>query len=218
MKFCEATGLIGQIVEFALSIIHAFGIFGAGLVVVVENILPFIPSEVILPAIGFAAVNGTFHLQGVLGVIFALLIVTVASVLGALALFLVSRKIGIDGVAKLPFLKLQDIQRAVNTFEKHGDLAVLFCRILPVVRVLVTIPAGISKMKLRAFLFFTFLGSLLWNTVLIGFGALIGNSWCSIEPVFSKYSKLTLVVIVLIFVIAYIIKRKLHKPTNSEDN
>ncbi|MDR2082197.1 MAG: DedA family protein [Candidatus Ancillula trichonymphae] len=217
MDFCPATGLVGQIVSSALWIIFALGILGAGLVVAVENILPFIPSEVILPTIGFAAVGGVFHIRGIPGVVFALVVVTFASILGVLVLFFISRKIGVAGITKLPFLKKHDVENAVKTFEKHGDLAVLFCRFLPVVRVLVTIPAGISAMKVRTFLLFTFLGSLVWNTVLIGFGAYVGSSWCDIEPVFSRYSKITLLVVVLIFVIAYVFKSKWHKSGSSKD-
>jgi membrane protein DedA with SNARE-associated domain len=208
MQFCEATGLVGIIVEKALGVIDALGYLGAILIVMIENILPFIPSEVILPAIGFATVNGAFYDTGIIGIALSVLVVTFASVLGAIILFTICRKIGVDRVAKIPFVEKEGLVRAEKAFEKHGSLAVMICRIMPVVRVLVTIPAGLSQMKLGKFVLFTTLGSLIWNIFLVGVGAAMGSQWCSLEPLFSKYSKLTLIVVVVLFVLALIVKKK----------
>lgn len=213
MQFCEATGLIGQIAEVALNIISSLGYLGAVLIVMVENVLPFIPSEVILPAIGFATIQNSFLVGGVLGIIISIILVTFASVLGAVILFLICRKIGVHNIAKIPFVKEEELQKAERAFEKHGAFAVFICRIIPVVRVLVTIPAGLSNMKLKKFITFTLLGSLIWNTILVSIGSAMGVAWCSIEPVFSKYSKVTIIVAVVIILIAYFIKHKLSKKS-----
>lgn len=211
MQFCEATGLVGQIIDVALQVIHTLGYLGALLIVMIENILPCIPSEVILPAIGFASTSGAFSITGVFGVVVAILVVTLASLIGAVLLFEISRKIGVKRIAKLPFVEEDGLKKAERSFEKHGAFAVFICRIIPVVRVLVTIPAGLSEMKLKKFIIFTTLGSLIWNTVLVSIGAAIGNKWCEIEPLFSKYSHLTIVLAVVLIVVAYIVKKKIEK-------
>jgi membrane protein DedA with SNARE-associated domain len=217
MQFCEATGLIGQIVEFALGIISVGGWLGVAGIVLVENVLPFIPSEVILPAIGFAAASGIFQITGISALIAAILVTTLASVFGAIILFQISRAIGVHRVAKLPLVDENGLQRAENVFAKYGAAAVFFCRFLPVVRVLVTIPAGLSNMKKRQFILFTALGSLIWNIIFVTIGYSVGTSWCGIEPVFSRYSKVVLIVMVALFVVAWLIKRKLHSTPKQTD-
>jgi membrane protein DedA with SNARE-associated domain len=211
MVFCEATGLIGNIVDFALNIIAHLGLVGAGAIVAVENVLPFIPSEVILPAIGFSAGEGAFGFSGVPAVVVAVLVATLASLIGALILFSVARAVGVKNVSKIPFVEEEGLEKAEDTFAKHGAVAVFFCRFIPVVRVLVTIPAGLSKMNIGKFAVFTTLGSLIWNTVFISIGAAIGTQWCSIEPLFSKYSHITVAVLIVLVVGAWLSKKHLKK-------
>ncbi|MDR2508593.1 MAG: DedA family protein [Candidatus Ancillula sp.] len=222
MEYCEASGIIGYFVDFALNLIGALGYIGAMLVVAVENVLPFIPSEVILPAIGMASERGVFPITGALGVVVSVLLVTAASIIGALILFGISRLIGEERVAKLPFIKPEAIAKADRWFAKYGAFAVFICRIIPVVRVLITIPAGISKMKLSSFVIFSTLGSLIWNTALVGVGVAVGSAWCDVEPVFSKFAHITVLVLLVVLILAIVLKKKLLKggadTLNDENN
>lgn len=211
MDYCESTGLIGYLVDFALNLIGTLGYLGAALVVAVENVLPFIPSEIILPAIGMATERGVFPVTGVLGAIVSVLLVTFASIAGALILFGISRLIGEERVAKLPFIKAEAVEKADKWFAKYGAFAVFICRVIPVVRVLITVPAGLSKMKLSSFVIFSTLGSLIWNTALVGVGVAVGSAWCDFEPVFSRYAHITVVVLLLVLILAMVLKSKLLK-------
>jgi membrane protein DedA with SNARE-associated domain len=214
IEACHATGLLGALVEWALAVIGVAGYFGALIVVMIENVLPFIPSEVILPALGMAASQGEFVITGAFGVIVIWLVATLASVLGATILFGICRLIGLERVEKLPFINREKVELADKWFVKHGDFAVFICRIIPVVRVLITVPSGISRMKFRRFILFTLLGTMIWNTVLVGVGAAIGSKWCEIEPVFSQWSHIVVVVGILLLVLAFYIK---HKLTSKSD-
>ncbi|MDR0950864.1 MAG: DedA family protein [Candidatus Ancillula sp.] len=199
--------MVGKIVDFALVLIGHLGFVGAGLIVAVENILPFIPSEAILPAIGMAINQHKFGIDGYFGLVLMVIITTLSAVIGALILFIVSRHIGVERVAKLPFIKRENIQKAEDSFAKHGNAAVFFCRFLPVVRVLVTIPAGLSSMSKRRFLIYSTAATLIWNSIFVSIGFFVGSKWDEIEPIFSRYSYLTLAVIILIFVGIWLFKK-----------
>ncbi|MDR1862249.1 MAG: DedA family protein [Candidatus Ancillula sp.] len=212
LEACESTGIIGDLVALALNIIGAAGYFGAILVVMVENVLPFIPSEVILPALGMAASQAEFGSTGVLAMFLIIVAVTFASALGAAVLFGMCRLFGEERVKKLPFIDEKHVDQANEWFVKRGDFAVFICRFVPVVRVLITVPAGLSTMKFSRFICFTTLGSLVWNTVFILIGGAVGSAWCDIEPVVSKYLHVTAAVFIIMFALALFLKYKVFAP------
>jgi membrane protein DedA with SNARE-associated domain len=218
VEACSSTGLIGDIVDWAISIINAAGYLGALLIVMIENVLPFIPSEVILPALGMAASLGAFGISGWLGNVVIVLIVTLASLIGASILFGIARLFGLERVEKIPFIKKEKVEMANNWFLKRGEWAVLICRVIPVVRVLITIPAGLSKMKFSRFLVFSTIGSLIWNTILISVGILVGENWCDWEPVFSKFSHIVVVVLLVLLILAVWIKSKVSKKASDNSD
>jgi membrane protein DedA with SNARE-associated domain len=181
---------------------------GAGLAIALENLFPPLPSEVILPLAGFAASTGQMNL------IAALLWTTAGSVVGALALYGIGAVLGRERMiaiaAKLPLVKVADIEKTEAWFNRHGTKAVFFGRMIPIFRSLISIPAGIERMSLPVFLGLTTLGSAIWNTIFVLAGYLLGENWTEVTGYVSAYSKVVLVLAVLA-VIAFIVVR-MFKP------
>ncbi len=168
---------------------------GAGIAIALENLFPPLPSEVILPLAGFAASTGQMSLIAVL------LWTTAGSVVGALALYGVGALLGRDRTvaiaAKLPLVKVSDIERTEAWFLRHGTKAVLFGRMIPIFRSLISVPAGVERMPLPVFLGLTTLGSAIWNTVFVLAGYALGENWADVTGYVSTYSKVVLVGAVL---------------------
>ncbi|WP_315580703.1 DedA family protein [uncultured Actinomyces sp.] len=179
------SNLLEPIVQAVVSLVGALGAPGVGIAVAAENLFPPIPSEVILPSAGFAAASGS------MGLVSAIVWATVGSVVGALALYALGAWFGrarfYSLASKIPFVKEADIQRAEAWFVRRGPLAVLLGRVVPVVRSLISIPAGIERMKLLPFTLYTAIGSGLWNSVLIGAGYALGANWEIVEEWISRY-------------------------------
>jgi membrane protein DedA with SNARE-associated domain len=185
----------GGLVGFVTDLVERLGGPGAGLAVALENLFPPIPSEVILPLAGFAASQGKMNLFG------AIAWTTLGSILGALALYYVGVALGRDRVraiaARLPLVKLADVDRTEAWFAKHGGKAVFFGRMIPIFRSLISIPAGVERMPLARFLLYTALGSLIWNTVFVMAGYLLGDNWHTVESYAGTLQKLVIVACVL---------------------
>ena len=179
------SNLLEPIVQAVVSLVGALGAPGVGIAVAAENLFPPIPSEVILPSAGFAAASGS------MGLVSAIVWATIGSVVGALALYALGAWFGrarfYSLASKIPFVKEADIERAEAWFVRRGPLAVLLGRVVPVVRSLISIPAGIERMKLLPFTLYTAIGSALWNSVLIGAGYTLGANWAIVEEWISRY-------------------------------
>jgi membrane protein DedA with SNARE-associated domain len=173
------------------SLMDTLGAPGAGIAVALENLFPPIPSEVILPLAGFASATGRMDLFA------ALLWTTLGSVVGALALYGVGAMLGRDRTvaiaARLPLVKVTDIERTEAWFARHGTKAVFFGRMIPVFRSLISVPAGIERMPLPVFLTLTTLGSALWNTAFVLAGYALGDNWTQVTGYVDAYSKVVLV-------------------------
>ena len=188
--------------EIIISLMDQFGYWGIMLLIAVENIFPPIPSEVILTFGGFMT---TYTSLNVIGVIAAS---TIGSMIGAIALYEIGKffnkerlmKIVSGRIGKILRLKAQDIESAENWFERRGNGAVFFCRFVPIVRSLISIPAGMSEMKRTPFLMYTAAGSFIWNTVLVIIGSIVGENWEKVVAKMDAYSNLTLIVLVIVFV------------------
>ena len=189
--------------EFILSMMNQFGYIGVFLLIAIENIFPPIPSEVILLFGGFMTTYSELNI--VLMIIFA----TLGSLIGAIVLYYIGKILNkerlkkiIDGkIGKILRLKNSDIDKADEWFDKKGNKTVFFCRFIPIVRSLISIPAGMSEMPLGKFFLYTTTGSLIWNTVLIIIGAIVGEKWESILNIFDTYSNIVLVLLVIIFIV-----------------
>lgn len=180
-------------------LIEQFGYFAVVFLITVENIFPPIPSEVVLTLGGFLATKTSLTLIGVI------LASTLGSIIGAIILFSISRNLTLARLEKLLDTKLfkllgfkkDDAQKAINWFDKYGVGAIFYGRCIPVVRSLVSIPAGIAHVGWAKFLTLTTLGSLIWNTVLVGLGFYTGKNWHVVVKIFDDY---TLVIIVIILI------------------
>ena len=196
-----------------ISIMNKFGYFGVFFLIAIENIFPPIPSEVILLFGGFMT---TYSKINILGVIIAS---TLGSLIGALILYYIGKilnkerlkKIVKGKIGKILRLKAKDIDKADEWFDTKGNKTVFFCRFIPILRSLISIPAGMSEMEMPKFLLYTTVGSAIWNSVLTIAGSIVGDKWKTIVDIFDKYSHITLIVLVILFIgaiIYYFKKRK----------
>ncbi|MEY2766598.1 MAG: hypothetical protein RL644_1142 [Actinomycetota bacterium] len=165
-------------VQWATDVIDAIGLAGVAFLVALENIFPPIPSELILLLAGFNVSEGRFGLVG------AVLAATVGSVVGAYFLYAVGRLVQderlerfLAGAGRFVGLKRADVHKGFLWFERHGTAVVLFGRLIPVVRSVVSIPAGSDKMPIGRFTLLTAAGSLVWNTVWVAVGWGLGDQW-----------------------------------------
>ncbi|WP_240757392.1 DedA family protein [Nakamurella flava] len=175
----QTAGELGGIAGWAVGVMETLGILGAALLIFAENLFPPLPSEVILPLAGFTASLGTFSL------LWVIVGTTVGSVLGAVLLYWLGRTIGADRLRsmadRLPLMHGGDIDRAIDFFARHGGKAVFFGRMVPLFRSLISIPAGVQRMPLPKFLLLSTAGSLIWNTVFVLAGYLLGQNWALVE-------------------------------------
>ncbi|ENQ6502284.1 TPA_asm: DedA family protein [Listeria monocytogenes] len=184
------------------SIMADFGYIGIFVLIMVENLFPPIPSEIILTFGGFMTTVTS------LNVVMVIIVATLGSVVGAILLYKVASYFGKERLTKIVlkygrilWLKESDIERAENFFLKYGSWAVFLCRMIPLIRSLISIPAGMTKMKMSKFLILTTAGSLLWNTVLIGLGAMLGESWSEIVVFMDSFSTIIYSIIAILVVV-----------------
>ncbi|MCT77384.1 DedA family protein [Listeria monocytogenes] len=184
------------------SIMADFGYIGIFVLIMVENLFPPIPSEIILTFGGFMTTVTS------LNVVMVIIVATLGSVVGAILLYKVASYFGKERLTKIVLkygrilrLKESDIERAENFFLKYGSWAVFLCRMIPLIRSLISIPAGMTKMKTSKFLILTTAGSLLWNTVLIGLGAMLGESWSEIVVFMDSFSTIIYSIIAILVVV-----------------
>ena len=181
---------LDRVAAWAVELMELLGGPGAGLAIALENVFPPLPSEIILPLAGFTASRGGFTLTA------AIAWTTAGSVSGALALYAVGRTVGLDRLRTLavglPLIEPADIEQAADWFTRHGRSAVFFGRMVPVVRSLVSIPAGADALPIPTFLVLTALGSLIWNTALVLAGYLLGEQWWRVETYAGVFSRLVL--------------------------
>lgn len=190
---------IDGIAGFAADLMEKLGAPGAGLAVALENLFPPIPSEVILPLAGFTASVGDMNLVA------AMVWTTIGSVVGALALYGIGQWFGRDRlyavVARIPLVKVTDVEKTEAWFAKHGTKAVFFGRFVPIFRSLISIPAGLERMPLRMFVLLTAAGSAIWNVLFILLGYGLGNRWETVSEVVGTYSHLVLYAAVALVVV-----------------
>ncbi|PFH87946.1 DedA family protein [Bacillus sp. AFS088145] len=198
--------------NWIIETMDTFGYLGIFLLIALENIFPPIPSEVILTFGGFMTTESSLSK---LGVIF---FSTLGSIIGAIILFWIGTLLDIKTLEKIVerwghFLRLtkKDVHKADEWFSKYGVWTVFFCRLIPLIRSLISIPAGMARMNFWIFLLFTTLGSLIWNTILVLVGASVGASWEKIVEYMDLYSSIIygiLAIGLVVFIFLFIKKRK----------
>ena len=200
--------------QIIINIMEQVGYLGVFLLIAIENIFPPIPSEVILVFGGFMTTYTSLNIP------IMILAATLGSLLGAIVLYYIGKifnkerlKRIVNGkIGKVLRLKASDIEKADKWFDTKGNKTVFFCRFIPIVRSLISIPAGMSEMPMQKFLIYTILGSLIWNTVLIVVGSIVGDKWETIVGYLDNFSNVILIILVIIFVVAmyywFVIRKK----------
>jgi membrane protein DedA with SNARE-associated domain len=164
--------------DWIFTFMEEFGYIGIMAIIALENLFPPIPSELVLPFGGFMTTRTLLTVPGVI------IASTVGSVLGAVILYWVGRLVNVSRLESfvgrwghILRVKKRDIRTAEGWFLRYGNWTVFFCRLVPVVRSLISIPAGMAKMNFSTFIIFSTLGTLVWNTILVSLGAFLGESW-----------------------------------------
>ncbi len=186
--------------NFILSFINKFGYLGIFLLIMIENLFPPIPSEIILTFSGFVAKEA--HLN----IVLIILASTLGSVIGAIILYYFGYFLN-SKVISILHLKTDNFNKTMKKFQKSGKKSVFFGRLAPIIRSLISIPAGAARMNIVEFTILTTLGSLIWNTVLIILGSIIGKNYIVISEFISNYYK----PLIIIYIIFYLIKKRIAK-------
>ncbi len=195
--------------DFVVQIMNQYGTVGIALLIAIENIFPPIPSEVILSFGGFMT---TYSNLSMLEVIIAS---TIGSLVGAVVLYSIGRILNKDrlisicnsDIGRMLHIKAENIEKSEKWFEDKSSFAVLFCRCIPIVRSLISIPAGMSKMNFIKFMILTTIGTIMWNTVITYLGRFAGNSWTIISEGLSQYSHYIIIGTVVIALIMILRKK-----------
>ena len=181
--------MLGDLANWVQDVINQFGYIGVALLVVIENVFPPIPSEIVLPFAGFVAQQSASSdalsaAQSDTSVVGMMIAATIGSVIGALILYAIAAAIGperlrvfVERFGRWFGVKPSDLVRAEAWFDKRSAVAVLVGRCVPLIRSIVSIPAGFRRMKLTSFVVLTAIGSAVWNIALIGTGAVLGDQW-----------------------------------------
>jgi membrane protein DedA with SNARE-associated domain len=194
--------------EWTLNLMNSLGYLGIVLLMILENLFPPLPSELILPAAGFAAAQGKLNLIGVV------LCGALGSVLGTLPLYFIGRVVNeerlvrwADRYGRWLTVSGDDVHKADDWFDRHGPRAVLFGRMVPGIRSLLSLPAGMSEMSLPRFLMYSAIGSALWATLLCGAGYLLGDHYDVVQNYVGPIGT-GLVVLLVVFCVIWVLRRR----------
>ncbi|TNC71621.1 DedA family protein [Rubellimicrobium roseum] len=183
--------------DFITGWIEQGGLLAVGLLMILENVFPPIPSELIVPLAGFKAAEGTFSLTGLL------IVATLGSVLGTLFWYALARLWGrerflrfLDRHGVWLTMSREEAIDAMDWFHRYGPAAVFLGRLVPTARTLISVPAGLSGMSFPSFLAYTAAGSAIWIALLAGAGYLLEDNYAAVEHWVNPVSTLVVVLIV----------------------
>ena len=209
--------LVAQLVAWATEVISTVGYLGVALLIALESVFPPIPSEVILPLSGSLSAAGRFN------AFIMLAFATLGSLAGASILYSIGRWAGerriggwLDRYGKWLLLSRDDLYRSREWFYKHGNAAVLVARVIPGMRSIVSIPAGLSSMPYPRFALFTAIGSAMWDGALIGAGYILGKNWEQVKGWIAPFGPIVYGFIALLLAI-FVVRRlwaKFRPTTN----
>ncbi|MGZ9849703.1 DedA family protein [Macrococcus psychrotolerans] len=198
--------------QWIMDVMEQFGYFGVFLLILLENVFPPIPSEVILTFGGFMVDQSPkLSFAGML------IASTLGAVGGAVILYYLGYILGLRRIEKIIDkygfilrLDIEDIHKANKWFNKYGYTAVFLCRFVPLIRSLISIPAGLSQMSIVPFILYTTVGTIIWNAVLIYLGMALGQNWEKVLQYFDMYSNVLYIVMAILItaVVIYLYKRK----------
>ena len=209
--------MFDSIVNWVVSLMELLGAPGVGAAIFLETVFPPIPSELVLPLAGFTST------QGELNAVAAFIWATVGSIVGALVLYWLGAAVGarrLRAIAeKMPLTEGEDVDRAIRWFHKFGSFSVFTGRLIPGIRSLISIPAGVDRMPLSKFVLWTTLGSSLWNALLIWLGVSLGANWHQVTDFIDQYSSIIYVVLILaiVAVVAFLVYRSYKRRHESPE-
>jgi membrane protein DedA with SNARE-associated domain len=202
--------------EWALSLISALGYPGLAFVMFLENVFPPIPSEIVLPLAGSLTLTNRFSIIGVT------LVGALGSIAGAFFFYGLGKWLGEERIRELIaaygkwlMLSTEDFDKAIDWFDRYDEYVVFFSRMVPVVRSLISIPAGIASMNLVEFSAYTAVGTALWSFILALAGRLLGQSWPLVSEWIDRYE--TVVLILLAAVLVFFVANRLYSRIQKRD-
>ncbi|MBE2271720.1 MAG: DedA family protein [Anaerolinea sp.] len=190
------SALLDQLATFIQDLILTLGYPGVTLIMLVENVFPPIPSELVMPFAGFTVAQGKLTFVGVW------IAGTLGSVLGAVVLYYIGMVLGdtvlrrlIRRYGKWLTVSEADYDRALKVFAKYGDIVVFIGRVFPLIRSIISLPAGAHHMPLPRFILLTTLGSAIWSGLLAYGGLVLGDNWESVTTFIERYQEITVIVV-----------------------
>jgi len=198
-----------HIFEFITQLISSWGYIGIFITMMLESALIPIPSEIVIPFAGFLAYMGEMNIWLIV------LVSTFANLVGSIVAYVIGKYLGrgfIERYGKYVLLDMRHLELVERWFDKYGSLTVLFSRMLPVVRTVNALPAGIGKMNFFKFCLYTFIGSIPWNLALVFVGYLLKENWSILE----KYSLyIDILAILAVAAVIFFIARRVKLSTKS---
>lgn len=193
------------------AVVETTGVFGIAFLMLLENLFPPIPSELIMPLAGYSAA------QGKANIVMVILAGTVGSLAGGFFWYGLGRWIGEDRLKRLAdrygrwlTVSREDIDKADHWFDAYGHFAVLFGRLIPTVRTLISIPAGLSEMPWRRFLFYSSIGTAAWTALLALLGYALGSQYERVNAWIDPISYVVVALIVAIYIWRVVTFRRTH--------
>jgi membrane protein DedA with SNARE-associated domain len=209
--------VLEQFAHFVTGIVRDLGYPGLFLLITLESTLVPIPSELVMPFAGFLASQGEFSLPVII------VINSSAALLGSGLCYWLGAAGGkplLLRYGKFIFVRRKDIERTESWFARHGKATILIGRFLPVVRHIISVPAGIARMPLVPFFTQTFIGATIWGTVLIMIGYELGAQWDTVAKQLKRVDMLVGVAIILVLVasaVRFVVRRRRELPENNAD-
>lgn len=204
---------LGGLTGWIAGVIDSLGAAGVGLLVALENLVPPIPSEIVLTMAGYLAGEGSMSLAVVI------VAATAGSVVGALVLYRLGYALGEDRLKRwldrIPLVDADDLDRADAWFERHAGRAVLVGRCVPVVRSLVSIPAGANRMPLGRFTAFTTVGSGVWNSLFVGAGFALGSRWQQVEA-YARWFDYAILALVVVSAAVWVVRKRRRRHARKQ--
>ena len=218
------TDVINSIYSFCQNAMQLLGYPGLALVMFLENVFPPIPSELVLPLAGTLTVSQDPSVPPQFTIVNVILWATLGSFLGAWIWYWVGYLISeervrrlLQKIGKYIMITEKDLDTALEWFEKYGEWCVFFGRMVPIIRTLISVPAGLSKMHWAKFSAFTIAGTCLWNILLAFAGRLLGDNYTVIVDWIDRFKVVIIVLCVIAVVVFYARRIAKKKNGNAED-
>jgi membrane protein DedA with SNARE-associated domain len=197
--------------DWLTQFIEAWGLLAVFILMVLENVIPLIPSELIEPLAGYKAAEGSYP------VVVAILVSATGSVLGSLVWYTLGKRLGKDGTLRFAerhgawlTLEAKDVEKGLDFFHHHHMKAIILARLVPGLRTLIALPAGIMAIKLKYYLVLSFIGSVIWDSLLIYSGFLLKDRYDQVSHVLNPITNIILVGVLIIYIVRVIRHKRKH--------